>query len=164
MGLNVAKEVATMERMTVPELRARYAEVFGEECRSRHKQLLVKRIAWRLQAQVEGDLSEKARMRAAELANDADLRMYAMVPRKVAAAGLVAAGTLTAAADNHRPLPGTVLTREYKGREVRVLVLDKGFEYEGDVYRSLSAVAKAVTGSHWNGNLFFRLREGSDEA
>ncbi|MBE3038145.1 MAG: DUF2924 domain-containing protein [Chloroflexi bacterium] len=61
MGLNVAKEVAAMGRMTVPELRARYAEVFGEECRSRHKQLLVKRIAWRLQALTGGDLSERAR-------------------------------------------------------------------------------------------------------
>jgi len=65
MGLNVAKEVAAMGRMTVPELRARYAEVFGEECRSRHKQLLVKRIAWRLQALTGGDLSERARMRDA---------------------------------------------------------------------------------------------------
>jgi hypothetical protein len=164
MGLNVAKEVAAMEQMTVPALRARYAEVFGEECRSRHKQFMVKRIAWRLQVQVEGDLSEKARMRAAELANVADLRMYAPVPRKVATASLVAAGTLAAAVDNHLPVPGTVLTREYKGRRVRVLVLDKGFEYEGDMYRSLSAVAKAVTGSHWNGYLFFGLREGSDEA
>jgi len=164
MGLNVAKEVAAMERMTVPELRARYAEVFGEECRSRHKQLLVKRIAWRLQALTGGDLSERARMRAAELANDADLRLHAPTPKKAASAGLTAAGTLVAAADNHRPLPGTVLRREYKGRTVHVMVLDKGFEYEGDVYRSLTAVAKAVTGSHWNGYLFFGLKEGSDEA
>ena len=58
------------------------------------------------------------------------------------------------------PLPGTVLTREYKGREVRVRVLEKGFEYEGQPYRSLSAVAKAITGSHWNGRLFFGLRKG----
>ena len=164
MGMNVAKEVAAMERMTVPELRARYAEVFGEECRSRHKQLLVKRIAWRLQALTGGDLSERARMRAADLANDADLRLHAPAPKKVAAASLTATGTLVAAADNNRPLPGTVLRREYKGRTVHVMVLDKGFEYEGDVYRSLTAVAKAVTGSHWNGYLFFGLKEGSDEA
>jgi hypothetical protein len=163
VGLNIAKEVAEMGQMTVPALAARYAEVFGEECRSHHKQFLVKRIAWRLQAQVEGDLSEKARARAAELANDADLRLSAPAPKKAAAAGLTACGTLVASDDNHRPLPGTVLRRPYKGRTVSVMVLDKGFEYEGDVYRSLSAVAKAVTGAHWNGYHFFGLREGSDE-
>ena len=81
MSLNIAKEVAALGRMTVKQLRARYAEVFGEECRSRHKQLLVKRIAWRLQALTGGDLSERARMRAAELANDADLRLHAPTPR-----------------------------------------------------------------------------------
>ncbi len=75
--LNVAKEVAALQRMTVAELRERYEEVFGEACRSHHKQWLVRRIAWRMQANAEGDLSERARKRAAELANDADLRMKA---------------------------------------------------------------------------------------
>ena len=49
------------------------------------------------------------------------------------------------------PMPGTTLWREYKGRQVCVIVLPRGFEYEGKVYRSLSAVANAITGSHWNG-------------
>ncbi len=65
MALNIAKEVARMKRMTVPELRRQYAEVFGEECRSRHKRFLLKRIAWRLQANAEGDLPKRARQRAA---------------------------------------------------------------------------------------------------
>jgi hypothetical protein len=56
-------------------------------------------------------------------------------------------------------MPGTVLTREYKGKLIQVEVLEDGyFEYEGVKYRSLSAVAKAVTGSHWNGYLFFNAR------
>jgi len=55
------------------------------------------------------------------------------------------------------PPPGSVLTREYKGRTVRVRVLDDGFEYEGQPYRSLTAVARAITGSHWNGRAFFGL-------
>jgi hypothetical protein len=53
-----------------------------------------------------------------------------------------------------------VLTREYRGMTVKVTVLDSGFEHEGRVYRSLTAVAKAVTGSHWNGHHFFGLRDG----
>ena len=66
--LNIAKEVSAMERMTVDELRRKYAEVFGERTNGRHKQWLVKRIAWRMQANAEGDLSERARQRALELA------------------------------------------------------------------------------------------------
>ncbi|MGE0759247.1 MAG: DUF2924 domain-containing protein [Pirellulaceae bacterium] len=75
MVLNVGKEVAALQRMTVRELRTSYAEVFGETTRAGNKPWLVKRIAWRLQSQAEGDLSERARQRAAELANDADVRL-----------------------------------------------------------------------------------------
>ena len=63
----------------------------------------------------------------------------------------------TLSGNNRLPTAGTVLTRKYRGRPVEVEVLPAGFEYEGQVYRSLSAVAKAVTGSHWNGHLFFGL-------
>ena len=54
-------------------------------------------------------------------------------------------------------MAGTVLTRQYKGRLIEVTVLREGFEYEGETYASLSAVAKAITGSHTSGFLFFRL-------
>jgi len=74
MSLNVGKEVAVLQRMTVKELLGRYADVFGEETRGRNKPWLVKRIAWRMQAQAEGDLSERARQRAAELAELAAAR------------------------------------------------------------------------------------------
>jgi hypothetical protein len=75
MDTNVGKELAALQRLTVKELRARYAEVFGEETHARNKAWLVKRIAWRLQAVAEGDLSERARQRAGELACDADLQL-----------------------------------------------------------------------------------------
>ena len=106
----------------------------------------------------------QARARAAELANDADLRM--LPPRDKpcgSAAALTAVGRLAVQQDDRPLMPGTVLTRPYKDRTVRVLVLDNGFEYEGKVYRSLSAIAKAVTGSHWNGHLFFGVAKESHE-
>jgi len=156
MKLNVEKEVAALKAMTVPELRTRYAEVFGEECRSRHKQLLWKRIIWRMQANEEGGLSERARRRAEELAKDADLRLSG--PRvRAAGAGPTVCGKVAAPPDSRLPVPGTVLVREYKRQIVRVTVLDGGFEYEGEVFRSLSAVAQKVTGAHWSGHLFFGL-------
>jgi hypothetical protein len=155
--MNVAKEVATLESMKVAELRVRYAQVFGEETRVGHKTWLVRRIAWRLQALAEGDLSERARRRAAELANDADLRL--LPPRSVQA---IPAGKASSAKlggpDPRVPPPGQTLRRLYKGRVLHVRILPQGFEFDGAVYRSLSAVAKAITGSHTNGFLFFRLR------
>ena len=66
---------------------------------------------------------------------------------------------------NHDRLPvaGTVLTRTYRGRRVEVRLLTSGFAYGGQTYRSLSAVAKAVTGSHWNGLLFFGLTKQKEK-
>ena len=71
---NLPRELARLERMTVKELRRRYLEVFGEETPAQNKVWLVRRIAWRLQSLAEGGLSERAQRRAADLANDADIR------------------------------------------------------------------------------------------
>ena len=71
----LAEQLADLRRLTTKQLRARYAEVFGEHTPANNRLWLLKRIAWRLQARVEGDLSERARKRAADLADDADLRM-----------------------------------------------------------------------------------------
>ena len=67
MALNIGKEIAALKRMTVTQLRAKHVEVFGERTRSGHKDYLVKRIAWRLQAQAEGGLSDRACKRAMEI-------------------------------------------------------------------------------------------------
>jgi hypothetical protein len=159
MELNIGKEVARMQKMAVPELRLRYCEVFGEESRAGNKAWFIKRIAWRLQSQAEGDLSERARQRATELANDADVRMNPPKAKPVATAPAsgTKTGTLVATGDNRLPLPGTTLSREYKGQTLQIKVLPKVFEFEGEVYKSLSAVAKAITGQHVNGYSFFRL-------
>jgi hypothetical protein len=161
MTVNVGKEVAALQRLTTKELRGRYAEVFGEQTLAQNRAWLVKRIAWRLQALAEGDLSERARQRAAELACDADLRMSP--PRETAGAAAAPAPERTATKplrlqqDDRLPPPGTVITRRYKGQVLQVQVLAEGFEYAGAVYASLSAVARAITGSHCNGYYFFGL-------
>ena len=135
--------------------------MFGESTTTGNRTGLIRRIAWRIQANAEGDLSERAKARAAELARDADLRIIA--PRqKPAVLPLVRGGTRTGTlpkekGDDRLPPLGSVLTRKYKGGTVQVKVLAQGFEYAGAVYGSLSAVAKAVTGSHLNGFAFFRL-------
>ena len=157
--------VKALNRMTVTQLRDRYAEVFGEAARSFNKPHLVKRIAWRMQANAEGDLSERACRRAHELANDADLRIR---PPTASLGTGENGGTTTSPfhveADDRLPMPGTLLKRNYKGRTVQVRVLPQGFEFDGEVYRSLSAVARKITGSHWNGYHFFGLPKPRREA
>ena len=153
---HLAAEIAALPRLRVSELRAKFATVFGEPTPSHNKVWLVKRIAWRLQARAEGDLSERARRRATELMADADMRLSAP-PADAGTATQEPHAILRVPVDDRRPRPGTILTRRYKGRTITVEVLDHGFAFQGQTYRSLSAVAKAVTGSHCSGHFFFGL-------
>jgi len=157
MPLNVHQEVATLQRLGATQLRARYAEVFGETTPAHNKTWLIRRIAWRLQALAEGDLSERAQRRAEELANDADLRMNPPRPRADTPRVAEPASAIVPLRDRRLPPVGSVLARVYRGQSVQVRVLADGFEYEGRIYPSLSAVAKHITGTHCNGFLFFRL-------
>src|SRR5262245_64406368 len=68
-------DLAALEQRSVGELRNEYARLFGQATATHNRIWLIRRIAWRLQALAEGDLSERARQRAAELANHADLRL-----------------------------------------------------------------------------------------
>jgi hypothetical protein len=163
--MNVGREIAHLQKMTVKQLRARYVEVFGEETNAQNKAWLVKRITWRMQALQEGDLSERARRRAVELARDADLRLNPpSIKVGQALEQQVQTRVLELDQDDRLPPPGTVITRKYKGDVLQVKVLPHGFEYDGEVYPSLSAVAKAITGSHCNGYPFFRLRGRGGDA
>jgi hypothetical protein len=165
MNGDLEEQVDQLWQMTMPELRQRYAELFGEATRVGNRDWLCKRLAWRLQALAEGDLSDRARRRAEELACDADLRLS---PPKQARPKPVqlpqqpptrqfTTPTVRVRPDTRLPPPGTVLVRSYKGQSIRVQILTKGFEYQGVHFDSLSAVAKAITGSHCNGLYFFRI-------
>ncbi len=157
MSLNIAKEIAALEPMSVGQLHDRYVEVFGEPVRSRHRQYLIRRIAWRLQANAEGGLSERAKARAEELANIADARVTPPRMSKVERSPGAGMCRVRVATDARLPPPGVAITRRYKGRTLNVTVLPNGFEYEGERFRSLTAVAKAISGSHVNGFRFFGL-------
>ncbi len=159
---NIDKEVASMRRMSIGELREKYADVFQETTNGRNKIWLLKRIAWRMQANVEGDLSERARKRALEIANDADIRMMPPREKKHCEANS-ATDTFVVNVDSKpaRNLSvGQSLQRIYKGQNIVVVVRGDGFEWQGQKYKSLTAVAKAVTGKHWNGFNFFRVDGG----
>lgn len=162
MVVSLGKELAAIDGMTVTQLREKYAEVFGDATTAGNKDWLRKRIVWRIQALAEGDLAQRARERAAELANDADARVLA--PREAKLKHVVAVGPnqrITTLPQSQRlPPPDSIITREYKGRNLQVRILTSGFEHDGVNYKSLSAVAKAITGQHCNGFHFLRLTNG----
>lgn len=162
MSLNINKEVREMEKRSVRELRQQYAEVFGESTNAANKPWLIKRIAWRLQSNIEGDISQRARERATEIANDADVRMSPPpdCPQhhpKASPADRIKTQKVEFSLDDRLPTPGTILNREYKGVVHQVRVRANGFEYDGSVYKSLTAVAKVITGQHCSGFTFFKL-------
>jgi hypothetical protein len=157
MDKAVLMEIEKLRRASLASLREKFREVFQEEARSRHRQHLFRRVAWRLQALAEGDLTERARGRANEIAQDADLRKVA--PRGFFSVGGEAVETTRGdrQKDRRLPLPGAMLSRKWKGRTILVEVLANGFRYESRHYTSLSAIAVAVTGTCWNGVTFFGL-------
>ena len=162
MAINVAKEVAALRHMTVSELRDRYHEVFGEDTNARNKQWLIKRIAWKLQANAEGDISERARRLAHQIAMETDIRTsLPRVTRPATTETLeTATTTISPPADNRIPLPGANLVKTYKGRSIQVMVRPNSFEFEGTQYKTLTAIARVVTGQkNINGFHFFGLRK-----
>lgn len=142
----VHRELAALDGMTVGQLAEKYLEVLGELSRSRNKAYLQKKIAWRIQELAEGGLSERAKRRIAELAEDAPIRQRP--GRETGHAS---------ARDPRLPRPGTTLKRIHGGREHAVTVNADDFEFRGKRYASLSAIAKVITGTNWNGLLFFGL-------
>ena len=155
MESSVIRQIHRLRQMTVGELRLEWAKLHGEATRSRNRDYLWRRLSWRLQELAHGGLSDRAKARIDALALDAFAR--ARTPA-VAVEPQQAEPRSVPRRDPRLPSPGTVLTRQYHGREVRGVTLDDGFEWEGRQFRSLSAVARAVTGQRWSGPLFFGLR------
>ena len=143
----LAEQIAALQNMPTGELAAEYTRLFARPPRYRSVPWMRKRIAHQLQAVAFGGLPRAAR--AAIDALCADIQFPASP-----------APTVTPAATPPRgPRPGTTLQREWRGQQVRVEVTADGFAWDGRRFGSLSAVAFAVTGSHWNGRLFFGLAE-----
>jgi transposase len=155
-------EIGQLSGLTMAQLRERYRERFPDEFGTTHRQYLVRRIAWRLQAAIYGGLSEAALHRALEIADETELKGRSPSSFAEVAKGNVAVKKQPRKRRDLRLPPlGTELIRICRDRTVIAIVATNGFLYEGQTYRSLSAIARAATGARWNGLLFFgRAKRG----
>jgi len=145
-------DIMALKKAPAEELQRRYKELYGEDASGTHKTYLWRKVAYKLQEQKHGSLSPKAKGKLKVLIEEYDpINNKALRPDKP----MISQETPTK--DKRLPIPGTVITKEYKGANYQVKVLEKGFEYNGKIYKTLSAIAKEITGAHWNGYLFFNL-------
>lgn len=152
---DLGAQLAALDKLTVAELVEKYREVYGVPTRTRNKDYLRKRVAWRIQELAEGGLSEKALARIEQLAPEAPARWRTPVSAADAAPAIEA---ITPQRDPRLPPVGSILHRTHGGVDHQVTVLDDGFEYLGERYAFLSRVARAIAGTPWNGFLFFGLK------
>ncbi len=152
MAENITHQIMFLKDRTVEELRSKYEEMFnGEKTTSNNKVFLWRKIAWRLQEIEYGGLSNETKNRINTLIED-----YDPINNKTLRPGPAHAKEKLRGRDTRLPIPGAIIRKEYKGQVLEVKVLEKGFEFQGKPYRTLSAIAKAITGDHWNGFLFFK--------
>ncbi len=145
--MTIVAEILALQKMSVAQLKEKWREVYGEEPRSHHRTFLWKRLARKIQEIEFGGLSEEAKM-----TKEFEAKLSVGIPD-----AKKKAKRPSGIRDKRLPMPGTIITRDYRGERVEVTVLEKGFEYQGRLFRSLSAIAQEVTGAHWNGYLFFGL-------
>jgi hypothetical protein len=139
---SVLTRVAALKALPIPKLKQQWHDLFETEPPPYNRRFLEHRLAYRIQELAYGGLKPETLQRLRTLAKDLD-------------GGDPARRRQSA---NDRPIAGTRLIREYQGVEYCVTVRDEDFDYQGRPYKSLSAIARAITGTRWNGLLFFGLK------
>lgn len=137
---SVIRQIDELQRMSLPALRKKWSDLFGRDPGKLTKQYLVRRLAYRVQELIYGGLSRESRDQ---------LKAWAETPEKMQKKPLREKADLQ---------PGTRLLRDWHGKRHEVIVQTDGFQFKGKTYRSLSAVARAITGRHCGGRRFFGLQ------
>jgi hypothetical protein len=139
----VLAQLAALKVAPIAVLKQKWRELFETEPPPYNRRFLEHRLAYRIQELAYGGLKPETVRRLRELAEELDGGKADVRKRR---------------ADHERPISGTRLIREYQGIEHCVTVRDDGYEYQGRPYKSLSAIARAITGTRWNGLAFFGLK------
>lgn len=143
---SVLRQMALLQSMSLEQLREKWLDLYGEEPPQYKKQFLIKRLAYRIQELFYGGLSVQAKVHLQQAAKEDPV---ATVNRRIP----------EERKSNEAILPGTRLVRIWNDRRYEVIVLADGYEFEGRTFRSLSAVAREITGTRWNGKVFFGLKK-----
>ncbi len=149
--VEVSREVKALESLTLTQLQAKHLALFGMESRTKNKAFLQKKLAWRIQERAEGGLSAEATDRIAELAPTQLPTRTEPKQRPTKSAVSATTNTSKPARDERLPVVGTILQREYQGVIHEVEILAQGFRFQDRIHRSLSSIAKTITGTNWNG-------------
>lgn len=139
---SVLAQLAELKSMTAPALKARWRELFTTEPPPYNRRFLESRLAYRIQELIYGGLKPETIERLESLGDELDGGNRDVRRRR----------------GDQMPIAGTRLIREWQGVEHQVTVRADDFEYQGRPYKSLSAIARAITGSRWNGWVFFGLK------
>jgi len=142
---SVLKRVTALPGMSPANLKALWKDLYDQDAPAHGKPYLVRKLAYRIQELAFGGLVETTEKRLDALAHgkkDPTTTSDGGKKRRKA----------------NTPGPGAKLVREWKGKEYTVMVMEGGFEYQGKKFRSLSAIAKEITGTHWSGPVFFGLK------
>jgi hypothetical protein len=139
----VLAQLAALKVAPIAALKQKWRDLFETEPPPYNRRFLEHRLAYRIQELAYGGLKPETARRLRELAEELDGGKADIRRRR---------------ADHERPISGTRLIREYQGIEHCVTVRDDGYEYQGRPYKSLSAIARAITGTRWNGLTFFGLK------
>jgi hypothetical protein len=145
---DVLGRLAALKTAATPELKQQWRELFGTEPPPYNRRFLESRLAYRIQELAYGGLKPETLARLEALGKQLD-------------GGKI---TVRRMRGDDRPIAGTQLIREYQGVEHVVTVTRDGYEYQGQPYQSLSAIARAITGTRWNGRVFFGLRPSRSAA
>ncbi|MFA5092447.1 MAG: DUF2924 domain-containing protein [Candidatus Omnitrophota bacterium] len=148
-------QIVELKKKTLSELETKYEELFpGQKVPSNNKVFLWRKLAYRLQELESGGISAETQNKIKELIQKYDpINNLLLRPNNIKPI----TSNVSQLKDRRLPIPGSIITKNYKGKEIQVKVLENGFEYNGNIYKSLSNVACAITGQHWNGYLFFRM-------
>lgn len=155
-----AIDLGRLSQMRPEDLQRVYRSMFGRNSPAGNSKFARRKIAWRVQAEREGGLPDSARQRGLAIAQDAAASVRIPVRSSNAKFHHVTVTSLVSEHDSRLPMPGSLIVKRYRGRNLIVQVHERDFECEGRRFSSLSALAKDITGTKWNGLAFFGLNRG----
>lgn len=147
---SITAQIAELQRLAPAQLAKRYSDLFGKSPRCMNRIWLVRQCAFRLQEQQLGGLSDRAQTRLTELMKQVDLPIIATPPSRPRPKPVERANA-------NSPTIGVVYTREWRGQQVRIEVVENGFLTNGVVHKSLTAAVRAITNANWNPNIFLGI-------